>query len=108
MIRLNQIGLDRQELGKDFILTGIKDDKRYVDGKQTGERIGTKYEVALPAFALEKINVKVPGAQVIPDTVLDEKGMVNVSFEGLRAHFYSIDGRVGISATATSIKVIGN
>ncbi len=98
----NQIRLDINDFGKQYILTGIRPTYRYIDGVRTEERVGTTYEVALPAQAYEKIRVRVDGDQEIDDSVLESPEVINVIFKNLIAHFYFMNSTVGVKATADS------
>lgn len=106
MIRTSEVSLNVREFGKEFFLTSINPDWKYENGKRTDERNGTKYEVAIAALRLEKINVKIQGEQFLSDELLADKKMMKVAFDNLIAHFYVVDNRVGITATASAIKIV--
>ena len=52
-------------LGDKMLLVEIKPWFEFLDGKKTGNQLGYKYTISLPAHALDKIDVKVPGEQQI-------------------------------------------
>ena len=97
MIKARDVKIDTRSLGT-FLLTEVRPDVK--DGTQ----IGFKYAIALPHHQLEKFNVKIAGKQQIDvDDQIDE-----VAFDNLVVRPYVIDGRFGITATATAIKKVNN
>lgn len=106
IINPNDVRLDVRDFGREFYLTNIRPAYLYANGIRTEERVGTTYEVALPALSLEKIRVRVEGEQMIPDEVLENDGFQKVNFNKLEAHFYLVNNQLGIRATAEDIKLI--
>ena len=91
-------------LGDKMLLVEIKPWFELLDGKKTGNQLGYKYTISLPAHALDKIDVKVPGEQQIekPD------GYVEVEFTGLVVKPYYRDNsrhELAFSAKATGIRL---
>ncbi len=106
MINPNAVRLDVRDFGKVFILTDIRPSYLYQHGIRTDERIGTTYEVAVPALGFEKIRVRVDGEQTIPDEVIENKDYQNVKFDNLEAHFYFVNNQTGVTATASQASII--
>lgn len=106
MISPNLIRLDNRDFGNQFILTAIRPSYRYIEGNKTQDITGINYEVALPKLSFEKIRVKVEGDQEISEEVLESSNFIEVAFEDLEAHFYFVNGNVGVSATAKSVKML--
>lgn len=100
MVKLSNVVIDTKgTLGAVTLLTGVSPVYEYSNGTRTGNITGYKYEVALPERRLDKIDVVIPGSQLmdVPE------GNQQVIFEGLEA-FISW-GRSGfeVKARATGI-----
>lgn len=106
MISPNSVRLDVKDFGKQFILTGIRPAFKYEDGSRTDERVGTTYEVSLPALGYEKIRVRVSGEQSVSDEILEDRDFHNVKFDNLIAYFYFVNNQVGISASADKVTLV--
>lgn len=77
---------------------------KVIPNEKNGELLGYKYNVACIDRDLEKINVKIPGKQLIPSP---EKGVyIPVSIKGLTAEYYLIDGKQILSFNATGIEEV--
>lgn len=77
----------------------------YNYGENRSEVEGFKYRVVLPSHKMEALEVKIPGSKLLE---LSDGEYPMVEFEGLEARIYIIDGKGIISATATSLRVLGN
>lgn len=107
MIRLNQVMLDNESLGKEFVLTAIYNDYKYDENnKASKDENSASYEVAIPAVRMEKMNVKI--AEKPKEWDLTGGKMIMVSFENLEAHFYysKKNENFAISGKADSIKLL--
>ncbi|WNX85942.1 hypothetical protein RWV98_06650 [Agathobaculum sp. NTUH-O15-33] len=92
-----------QVFGADYaILTSVSDDMEYVDGKSTGKKLGTKYNVVCPKMQYLTVTVKVPNADpIVAQEVLDSADEpVLITFEGFTARLYSIRGEIGLTCKA--------
>lgn len=92
-----------QVFGADHaILTSVSDDMEYVDGKSTGKRFGTKYNVVCPKMQYLAVTVKVPDpVPIVAQETLDcADEPVLITFEGFAARLYSIRGEIGITCKA--------
>jgi len=87
--------------GRNFVVTAAVPHMN----RDTGERIGTDYEVVCIDYDFEKIKVVVDGPQTIPDDVL-AKGHPRVAIDGLSASIYHIGTAVGLSIKANGISVV--
>lgn len=90
------------------LLCEVGDDNEYVDDKPTGKRLGTKYTVACPKRAYEKIAVKVPGAPAITaEELAGAASPIWVTFEGFKASAYQgRTGEIGFTCRADQITVV--
>ena len=98
------------------ILSTARDDIEFIDGKSTGRRLGSRYDIVCYANGFQLVTVRVPDAPlVIEQEKLDERNatgdFVYCSFDGftgkLYQNFRSPDKELKISATATAIKLLG-
>lgn len=91
--------------GRKMILCAIDEEREFIDGKPTGKVANNVYDVVLPEKAYKHLLVKIPGPARLtlnendPDDVL-------VEFTGLTITPYAFNGRTGLSAKATGIRVI--
>lgn len=105
-IRVNDL-LDLNRIGKQFMLVEAPQAyTKFVDGKNTGEIQGYKYNIVLPDFLFEKIEVKVEQDEPsISQEVVEKEKSIAVRLEDLEAFVYSFNNRVGVSFRAKSIKI---
>ena len=100
-----------QVFGTDHaILTSVSDDMEYVDGKSTGKKLGTKYNVVCPKMQYLAATVKVPNSDpIIAQETLDTADEpVLITFEGFAARLYSIRGEMGLTCRADKAVLVGS
>ncbi len=103
MLSIRDVKIDIASLGEKKLLTAVTPVYEYgKDGKRTDTISGYRYEVALPAHGLEKLGVKIAGAQLLDKP----EDIVAVEFENLEIMAYEMQGRVQLSAEATGIHLI--
>lgn len=104
MIRVTDIIADTNKtLGTQLWLTGVRPYYQYNGGVRTGVIDGYKYTVAAMDRGLRKIDVKIPGEQIMETP---EKH-VPVRVSGIEIKIYrQRDGDYGVTATATGIAPI--
>ena len=99
------------------ILAGARDDMEFVDGKPTGKRLGSRYDIICHANGFQTVTVKVPDTPLaISQEDLDARNatgnFVFCSFDGFNGKLYqdfrSPGKEIKVSATATSIKILGD
>ena len=102
-MKINELRIDPASLGKTKMLADIRPYYNYTDNSKDIE--GYKYKVVLPAHKMDAIEVKIPGAKLLE---LADGEFPIVEFENLEIKAYFIEGKELISATAKSLRVIGN
>lgn len=91
--------------GRKMILCSIDEEREFVDGKPTGKVNNNVYDVVLPEKAYKHLLVKIPGPARLTLNENDPQD-VFVEFTGLTITPYAFNGRTGLSAKATGIRVI--
>lgn len=91
-----------------MLITEVKENKTYIDGKPSGERNGYRYEVVvLPRY--EKLTIKVLG-QAEPSITNAQIEAAGGSVRGKPIDFigrvYVMNGTAGVSATAKAIEIL--
>ena len=76
----------------------------YKDNKRTENITGYRYTVAMPEKALEKINIKIDGRQLVEKP----NGYAEVTFTGLELSLYMMNNQPQVKATATGISLVNN
>lgn len=104
MIDINKLTIDPRSLGDKLLLTEVKPWFEYVDGKKQEKIVGYKYTVACTAHALNTLQVKIKGKQMVEAT--DDFPAVN--FKGLELKLYVINGVPQVSATASGIALLSS
>lgn len=99
MLDSRKLSLDRTCLGAKMLLVEVAPTREYKDGKPTDTIVGYRYDVALPAHAMEKLSVRIPGPRQME---APEEGVL-VEFDGLEVGVYARDGQVHLTAKATGI-----
>lgn len=92
-----------QVFGADHaIVTSVADDMEFVDGKPTGKKLGTKYNVVCPKMQYLAATVKIPASDAIisQETLDTADEPVLITFEGFAARLYSIRGEMGLTCRA--------
>lgn len=91
--------------GHKMILCGIDEEREFVEGKPTSKVANNVYDVALPERSYKHLLVKIPGPARL---TLNENNTqdVYVEFSGLSITPYAFNGRTGLSAKATGIRIV--
>ena len=99
---LRDVLISNTSLDKPMLLVEVVPAYEYQDKQRTDKISGYRYVVCLVAHHLEKLNVRIDGAQLMeqPD------GFVEVEFEGLEVRAYENKGVVNFTAKATSIYAV--
>lgn len=96
-----EIRLDNNCLGKQMLLVAVTPDM-YVNGQRVADPVGYRYDVCLRAHGMDKLSVRIPGAQQM-DAPAPEAD-VYVRFDGLVVRPYVAQtGRLAFTASATGI-----
>ena len=99
MLNIRDLKIDNASLGQKKLLVEVVPAYEYKDKQRTDTITGYRYVVCLVDHHLEKLNVRIDGAQLTeqPD------GFVEVEFEGLEVRAYENKGVVNFTAKATGI-----
>ena len=99
IMKLRDMWFDNACLGKKMLLVEVIPAYEYKDKQRTDTITGYRYVVCLVDHHLEKLNVRIDGAQLMeqPDS------FVEVEFEGLEVRGYEAQGKVQFTAKATGI-----
>ena len=99
MLNIRDLKIDNASLGQKMLLVEVVPAYEYKDKQRTDTITGYRYVVCLVDHHLEKLNVRIDGAQLMaqPD------GFVEVEFEGLEVRGYESQGKVQFTAKATGI-----
>jgi hypothetical protein len=99
MLNIRDLKIDNASLGQKKLLVEVVPAYEYKDKQRTDTITGYRYVVCLVDHHLEKLNVRIDGAQLMaqPD------GFVEVEFEGLEVRAYENKGVVNFTAKATGI-----
>ena len=99
IMKLRDMWFDNACLGKKKLLVEVVPAYEYKGKERTDTITGYRYVVCLVDHHLEKLNVRIDGAQLMeqPD------GFVEVEFEGLEVRAYENKGVVNFTAKATGI-----
>lgn len=108
MLNIRDLKIDNTSLGKPLLLVEVRPYSDYKDGKPTEGVTGYRYDVCLAEHRLEKLSVKIEGAQLMENP---EGGAVEVEFTGLEVRAYQErdqgrPGAVKFTARATGIKPV--
>ncbi len=102
MLNIRDLRIDPVSLGEKKLLVDVIATYEYKDGKRTDVLTGYRYVVALPKHGLEKLSVRIEGKQQLEKP----EGFAEVVFQGLEVTAYEAQGKVQISAKATSITLV--
>lgn len=92
-------------LGKEMMLTRVKEYYEYVDGKRTDRVKGYTYTVALPEQRFALLGVKIEGEKQMDAPA---SGYTSVQFVGLNVKLYfDNNNRVQVTAKASGIRALG-
>ena len=99
MLNIRDLKIDNASLGQKKLLVEVVPAYEYKDKQRTDTITGYRYVVCLVDHHLEKLNVRIDGAQLMeqPDS------FVEVEFEGLEVRAYEAQGKVQFTAKATGI-----
>lgn len=99
MLNIRDLKIDNASLGRKMLLVEVIPAYEYKGKERTDTIVGYRYVVCLVDHHLEKLNVRIDGAQLMaqPD------GFVEVEFEGLEVRAYENKGIVNFTAKATGI-----
>ena len=102
MMKLRDMWFDNACLGKKKLLVEVVPAYEYKGKERTDTITGYRYVVCLVDHHLEKLNVRIDGAQLMeqPD------GFVEVEFEGLEVRAYENKGVLNFTAKATGIYAV--
>lgn len=85
----------------------------YANGQRGASPEGIRYTVSCPRHQLQSVSVKIPGTDTTPEIVPDELDARTakldfqfVTFDGFVGKMYAMDGKSGITCTATSIHLV--
>ena len=104
-MKITELIISPKSLGSKQWLVDVTPAYVYKDGVRTDVISGYRYSVALPEKGLDKINVKIDGAQLLEKP---ENGYVEVTFTGLEVFIYWQNGQPQVGAKATGIAIANN
>lgn len=87
--------------GRKMLLVGVTPYYAYKDGRRTDVVDGYRYSIVLPERAFDRIEVKIPGKQLVETP--EVRGYDEVSLAGMEAHVYWSGSDYGVAITATGI-----
>lgn len=102
MLKVTDVIIDPRTLGSKLWLVDVQPTYNYVDGHRTDTITGYRYTVALPEKGLEKINVRIEGAQKLEAP----NGFVEVAFRDLELYIYWSQNQPQVGARATDIYLV--
>jgi len=99
---LRDVLISNASLGKPMLLVEVVPAYEYQDKQRTDKITGYRYVVCLVAHHLEKLSVRIDGAQLMeqPDS------FVEVEFDDLEVRAYEAQGKVNFTAKATNIRAV--
>lgn len=106
MLLLRDIQVDvPATMGEVYIVTGVRDRHKYVDGLRTEVTDGANVDVVLRDKGYQRVAVAVPkeGVRLTPEQVADN---VQVTFAGLTVRVYVIDGKPRVAVRADSVSAV--
>lgn len=103
-MKITDLIIDPKSLGSKYWLVDVRPNHLYKDGVRTDTIIGYRYDVVLPEKGLEKIGIKIDGAQLLdkPDNYVD----VHVS--DVEVFIYWQNGQPQVGARAKGIALANN
>ena len=99
MLNPAKVALDRAAFSGQMILVGVTDAFAYADGHRTDTITAVRCTVVLPDYSFEQLAVKLPVGTAVNESLLGKP----VDFTDFFARVYSLNGRMGLSASATSV-----
>ena len=100
-VSLSGLHILPDDLGAEFLVTGVRLYYAYANDQRTDKVEGYKYSTVLPAKQFAKLDVKVPGSQRLD---VPHGEYVPVRYDGLEAKlYYDHNNRVQLSLKATDV-----
>ena len=100
-VSLSGLHILPDDLGSEFLVTGVRPFYLYENGERTDKIGGYKYMTVLPAKGFAKADVKVPGS---PRLDVSPGEYVPVRYDGLEAKlYYDNNNRVQLSFKAVDV-----
>jgi len=106
MLKLSSLFIDPRSLGETIYLVDVSPIYQYTEDKKRTDIIcAYRYTIVLPKMKMEKIGVKIDGAQQI---TINEGDFVQVKFEQLLVSLYQdfTTREIGVRAAASGIKKV--
>ena len=104
MFDISELIIDSRSTGKKLFLVGVKPVFKYENGQRVSdEPIGYKYEIALPEHHMEKLAVRIDGAQQMDEP----NSFQEVALDGLKLNLYWTPQGHQLRATASKIRPAG-
>lgn len=102
---MKQVIVDPATLGAKLRLCGVRPYYEYIDKQRTDNLLGYTYTVTCSGFAGDKMDVKIPGKQLVGEDALDRL----VRFAGLQVGIYPsyVKGQRGIDAVCIKATATG-
>ena len=103
-MKITDLIIDPKSLGNKLWLVSVTPSYAYAGGQRTDSIIGFRYGIVMVERGLEKINVRIDGAQLLdpPD------GYAEVTFTGLEVFIYWSNGQPMVAAKATGISLVNH
>jgi hypothetical protein len=108
MLKLSSLLIDPRSLGEKVFLVDVSPIFQYTEDKKRTDIIcAYRYTIVLPKFKMEKIGVKIEGAQQIS---INEGDLIEVKFEALLVSLYQdfTTREIGVRAAASGIKKVSD
>lgn len=103
-LRITDLKIDPNSLGKTMLLADIAPAFEYKNGERTDKIDGYRYSVVLPVHKMEEIGVKVLGKTPLIDIEKEDIPIgTPVQFTNLEVGSYFSKGQINITAKAESI-----
>lgn len=99
MLDPRKLDLDRHAFRGNMILVAVSDAYAYDGNQRTDVISAVRCTVLLPAYGYKRLSVKLPVGTVVEPTLIGK----NVEFTDFSARVYSVDGRLGYTATASRV-----
>lgn len=101
MLDPRKVDLDRHAFRGNMILVAVSDAYAYDGNQRTDVINAVRCAVLMPAYGYKRMSVKLPVGTTVEPTLIGK----NVEFTDFVARVYSIDGRVGYTATASGVAI---
>lgn len=104
-MKITDLIISPESLGGKLWLVDVSPAYEYREGRRTDNVTGYRYSVCMVNKALEKINVRIDGKQLME---APESGYVEVTFTGLEVFIYWQNGQPQVGAKATGIALVNH